>query len=110
MAERYGSLLRRSLCSADAFSERAIAFGSCSSKTCGFRSSASLVSVTCFDQRFVARFFADLSLAGLFAGFFAAFLAALLAGFFAAMAGLVVRDRFAASRVPRGRPCIARGE
>lgn len=50
MAERYGSLLRRRLCSADRLSDWAMAVGSASLKTPGSRSSALLVSVTWRDQ------------------------------------------------------------
>src|SRR5690348_8998674 len=50
IAERYGSLLRRSLCSAEALRLRAIFFGSFSLNRPAFRSSASLVSVTWADH------------------------------------------------------------
>ena len=53
MAERNGSALRRRLRSAERLSERAIARGSFKEKTPLSRSSASLVSVTCCDQRLV---------------------------------------------------------
>src|SRR5919204_558861 len=52
MAERKGSAFRRRLRSAERFSERAIRRGSSCEKTPRSRSSALLVSVTRFDQRF----------------------------------------------------------
>src|SRR5215467_12202669 len=51
MAERNGSLLRRSLVSAERFSERAICFASRPANTPDSRSSASLVAVTRCDHR-----------------------------------------------------------
>jgi hypothetical protein len=48
--------LRRRLRSAERFSDRAISLGSDCVKTPGSRSSASLVSVTRCDHRFVGRF------------------------------------------------------
>src|SRR5438093_1370132 len=53
MADRYGSLLRRLLCSAERLSERATRRGSLRENTPFSRSSALLVSVMCCDQRLV---------------------------------------------------------
>jgi hypothetical protein len=52
IAERNGALLRRWLLSADRFSDRAIAFGLFFENTLRSSVSASLVSVTRWDQRF----------------------------------------------------------
>src|SRR6266542_6695009 len=56
IAERYGLLLRRLLCSAERFSERAMRRGSSWANTPFSRSSALLVSITCRDQRFGSDF------------------------------------------------------
>ncbi len=52
MADRYGSTFLRVLCSAERFSDRAMAAGSSKVNTSGSRSSALLVRVTFCDQRF----------------------------------------------------------
>src|SRR6266496_3221872 len=51
IAERYGLLLRRLLCSAERFNERAMRRRSSWANTPLSRSSALLVSITCRDQR-----------------------------------------------------------
>src|ERR1700710_2636028 len=71
MAERYGSLLRRWLRSAERFRDRAIAFGLSSLKTLCLRSNASLVAVTRPDHLRSGRFAllgADRVLCGLLVG------------------------------------------
>jgi hypothetical protein len=78
-AERYGLVLRRLLRSAERLSDAAICFGSRKVNTPPLRSSASLVSVTRFDQRRTPGFVVALRRAW---GFF---VAARFADFFVAL-------------------------
>src|SRR6185312_8656488 len=62
IAERKGSVLRRSECSAERLSDAAIFFGSSDSNTCSSRSSASLWSMTSADHFSLALVMVDPSL------------------------------------------------